>query len=450
MHVTVELLLMVARGELPPEALAEIAEEHVREVCPPCRREWEAASDPGEARRPGRVPHAPHPPLPDLAADDHAATLASQPECRRRLSAIRRERRRASRALDALLALPPEEWPARVAASLGAFHTRAFAELLLHESRERVRAEPALAGRLAELVPEVLRRLPTTAESWPLALAVRAEAHRANALRVAGDLPAADRAFTALRQRIADRAPREPAALGEIASLEASLRLDERRYHDAEELLGRALLLHRQAGDEKALRRTQVQLGMVLRGQGCPEEALVQLREGLRHLSPDGDEVLQVAAVNCTALCLCDLEDYEAAQCCLNEHRALYDRPADSPPIEAAQRATEGRIALGLGRPTKAAVDLVASRDAFLACDRAYDAALASLYLACAYLEAGETAELKRLAADLVPAFRARGVSREALAALGLLARAVAEERLTRATVDQIRRRLESTRAPAG
>jgi GNAT superfamily N-acetyltransferase len=100
-------------------------------------------------------------------------------------------------------------------------------------------------------------------------------------------------------------------------------------------------------------------------------------------------------------------------------------------------------VLLGQGRHDEAADAYHACRDGYLALDRTYDAALASLDLAQTYLEAGRTAELKELAADLVPQFRARGVGRETLAALMLLAKAVAAEKATAAVVAELRRRLE-------
>ena len=79
------------------------------------------------------------------------------------------------------------------------------------------------------------------------------------------------------------------------------------------------------------------------------------------------------------------------------------------------------------------------ARDRSLALDRDYDAILASLFLADALLAAGKTAELRRLAADLVPLFQARGVERETLASLRLLAQAVQAETLTAPLLAELR-----------
>ena len=85
-----------------------------------------------------------------------------------------------------------------------------------------------------------------------------------------------------------------------------------------------------------------------------------------------------------------------------------------------------------------------AARDQFLALDRDYDAVLTSLYLADTLLVANKTTELRRLAAELVPLFKARGVERETLASLRLLAQAVQAETVTAALLSELRQSLAS------
>jgi hypothetical protein len=58
----------------------------------------------------------------------------------------------------------------------------------------------------------------------------------------------------------------------------------------------------------------------------------------------------------------------------------------------------------------------------------AYDAALATLELAVLYLEQERTREVKALARQMAPIFKAQGVHREALAALKLFCEAAEKE----------------------
>ena len=183
MHVSVDLLLDVARGALPLETLAEVEADHVRDLCPECRSEWQAArAEAAPRREPFAPPAAPHPPLSEPAAEDRFVSLADYDERRARISVQRHELRKAREDLSNLLKLPPEEWADRIAFGLSRCRSRAFAELLLAESRSRAATEPELAARLASLVPEALHWMPPTAETWPRALARRADSLRGDAL----------------------------------------------------------------------------------------------------------------------------------------------------------------------------------------------------------------------------------------------------------------------------
>jgi hypothetical protein len=106
----------------------------------------------------------------------------------------------------------------------------------------------------------------------------------------------------------------------------------------------------------------------------------------------------------------------------------------------------KGRIARGLGQHLEAEALLVAARARFLAEEIPYDAASVSLDLAVLYAEQRRTAELKKLAAEMLPIFTAWQIHREALAALMFLKQAVDAEQLTVQTavgVAQFLRRAE-------
>jgi hypothetical protein len=61
----------------------------------------------------------------------------------------------------------------------------------------------------------------------------------------------------------------------------------------------------------------------------------------------------------------------------------------------------------------------------------AYDCALVSLELAALHLEEGRTAEVRRLAAEMLWIFKAQGIDREALAALRVFREATEKEAAT-------------------
>lgn len=456
-HVRSEHHVHTVRGEQAPAVLAHLVHRHVLERCPVCRDEWLALS----AEQPrfhallgGLVEPAATEERPDDRPDDRPVLPQHFPANARDVSALAAElerhkaiRKKAVRELWLLRRRPPERWAETVDRANSRYRSRAFAELLIETGREIIRTRPLEAERLVALVPAVLaKRYPPARVDWSAILVARAAAHRANALRVAGDLTWAARAFAELRRDLAERPIREPSALAEIASLEASLAIGQRRFREAEELLDRAVLLYRHAGDPLGESRTLVKQGHALQASQRPAEAIRRLVLAATQLDPVQHGYLLLSAVNCRVACLCDLERYEEAGVLLEEHLDLYEA-SDDIHVGSILRDLEGRVALGLGRFDEAVEAFAASRDGLLAVDRTYDAALAVLDLAWVYHQAGRRHELVLLARELVPTFRARGVSREALGALALLARAAATDSLSRDLLDRLRRRLEAASA---
>jgi len=56
MHITRELLEAIARGEIPVRVLEDTIFEHLKKVCPYCRRELEEFAREQEAKRKGKDP----------------------------------------------------------------------------------------------------------------------------------------------------------------------------------------------------------------------------------------------------------------------------------------------------------------------------------------------------------------------------------------------------------
>jgi len=453
-HVPAEHHVRTERGLQPPGVVAILQHRHVEDVCPQCRQAWEALSTDDRRRLLAALadlpPAASEPPLGPPVAAHLPALSPDVAEEERRVERQRRIRKQAMLDLWRLRRLPPERREERILRANKRFRTRALAELLLEASRDAVRTDPAEAESLASLVPVVLRETPGALDRpWARALALRGHAHQANAIRVSGDLPEAERRFRALRARAAALPPLDPATAAELASLEASLRLGQRRHAEAEELLDRALLLFRHAGDEVGVGKVGVKRGMLLRAEGRLAAAVDELRDAMLRLDPLEHSQLHLSAVNSALGCLCDLERFTEAERFLADRLDDYEA-SESPYAGAFVRAHQGRIALGMGRHAEAVEQLAASRDGFLELGRTYDAALATLDLACAHLAAGDRAALRRLAASLIPAFRSRAVSRETLAALGLVARAISEDRFTAAAAAELRRRLHAARPHGG
>jgi len=446
MHLTLESYLRALREGSPAEVLYRRVHTHLLETCEVCAAEWQGGDGAPVVALPAARLRDPDP----AEYDVPEAWLVTQHQVDRQ-KARRSRRREAARLarvdLTRLLRLPTERWRERVTGARTRYRSRALAELMIAECRQRVRSHPRQAVLLAELVSAVLAWTISRPElTWAPPLLLRAEAQRANALRVAGDLPAADGAFRALRADLARHPVEDPLLGAELDSLEASLRIGQRAFPEAEALLARAAAAYRRGADRDGEARTSIQLANLLQALGRPEEVLPHLDRAASLIDAEKEPFLYASTVTGRVNVLCDLDRAGEAARLLSLHAAAYADCGDAF-IDHLYRFLRGRVALGAGGHAEAERHFQASRDAFLELGRDYDAILTSLYLADALLAAGKLAELRDLAAELVPLFRARGVARETLAALRLLAQAAAAETLTAAVLQDVRRRLEG--APA-
>lgn len=451
-HVKVEHYIRTHEGHQSPSILGRLIHEHLLESCPVCRQAWERLAGDQDALRKllAEVP----PGSREAAADDGVPSryLSAFGQAARRLEEetrrLRRERRRARRHLRLLLEVAPEDRVERIETARSRYRSRAFAELLIEECRERVRNEPREAENLASLVPTVLHWTPGAAEhEWAQVLRRRAAAHRANALRVAGDLPQADRLFATLRRDLAAAPLTDASALAEMTSLEASLRIDQRRFTEAEELLDRAALLYERGREPKGKAKVLIKQANLLQDQGESGEALLRLQSA-SHLLDEEDSFLYLCTVTERALCLCNLEKFDEVEALLAENVGLFEESSD-PFAGTLFRGLQGRAYLGQKRYDKAEEALSACRDGYLSMERAYDAALASLDLAFVYLAQGRDKELQQLAGELLQIFRSRRVPERVIATLQLFSKAVTREELSRKLLRDIRARLQEFAAGA-
>ena len=445
MHVNLSHYLDTLRCILPRELLLQQAHRHLMDLCPVCRGEWDGrphfhpapATDGGSLEKPDLAAR----PIPSKR--DFSLTLYEQEHAR--LSRMRAIARRAREDVARLRRLPPARWPATVARSKTRFRSRAFVLLLLDESKRAVRTAPHEAAAFAALVPLALdQRKGREALAWARELRALAAAHHANAVRIEGDLPGADRDFAALRTELRRTSPASADTEAEIASLEASLRIDQRRFDDAERLLAGAA-----RGAERLAGRIFVQHANLLMTLGQAEHALDRFERAAATLDPASEPHLHLCVVTGRVNCLCDLDRYREADRLLTSKRPDLVDKGDSQ-TAAFYTFYRSRVDLGLGRLKAAERGFSDARDKLIALGRNYDAIQANLFLADALLAAGKVAELRDLAADLVPLFKARGVEREALASLRLLAQAVQAETVTAALLSELRQSLATGSHGAG
>lgn len=423
-HITRELLLGVHRGELSARLLTQIGLQHLLSLCPLCRREFE------RFRR-------------DAAVRTRADAAMASAAFGAQVAQLEQKHRQAKRDLQDLLKLPQEERTGRIKRSRSRFRGSHLALLLLEQSDRRLIKDAREAYRFSELARIVMQQSPYDQEMLGiLALAV---ASMANASRVGGNTRRAEEHFSHARYLVTDHGVTDPTILARIDDLEGSLRKDQRRLSEAEELLTRAVMFYQLADSRVDMARVLVNLGATYNLQGRTDQAIEVTRAALDELSDEREPRLYMNGRYNLALFLVESGEPGQAAEVLDADSDLYKRYPE-PWVQLRLIGLRGKIAQARGDFAAAEAAFVRMRDGFLEEGHGYDAAVVSMDLALLYLRQGRTAELKTLAREMLPIFRSQDVHREAVAALVLFQEAVREEQITAAFVRELAAYLDAAR----
>lgn len=395
-HINRLLIYAVLNGDLPGGLVAKIALDHMLSSCNECRREYELAQAALRIR-----------PTPSSVV---TSLLAKHVQNERRLSAA------AERDFKALLRLPEAERRGRIYRARHRFRGAFLIQLLLEKSHDVITTSPYEALHWAQLGQLVAVLAPTDSTDLPLYVLVLAQI--GNASRAAGQFNEADESFRTARKTIVNHGIEDPLLLARVDDLESSLRRDQRRLGQSEELLARALFLYGLGNaplTDKA--RILVKLGQLYQLQGMLIEAAEVTETALRFIAEakGQDHKLYFAAMYNLAVFYADMGRADEASKILTV-------------IEGTQEALylvritglRGKIAAVLGDFNAAEKALLETRDSFIASGEAYayDAAIVSLDLALLYARQRRTAELHSTVASMVSIFEANELHREALAAV--------------------------------
>ncbi len=344
----------------------------------------------------------------------------------RRTSQVSGERASAPAQLAELLAMPNHERESAVAAQ-ARFHTYSLAAYTLERCEKVVFHDPAMAGELARLARTVAEQADPRECGGTAALAdlvAYAMAMEANAARVGGNLQDAFSTFL-LSRRTQDRGGADPDLSARIDLLEASLRRDLRQFAAAFELLDRAERGFVALNDRNLQARVIINRANVFLVTKELDRVVENLRKALT-LANDPWLALIVRHNLITALTECG-NAREAAD--------LYESSKDlyllyNDPLTTSRRIwAEGLIARELDEDLSRSEQLLTqAMERLVEHGYTYDAALAGLDLVVVYARRGQTAEVFRIASDLVRLFQSKEVHPEALAALKAVQQAAEQQ----------------------
>ena len=354
-----------------------------------------------------------------------------------RLAEIHREIESAAGLLEELTATPELERPERIRTEVRV-HALKLCDLLLKRSRGSWFRDPARAVELARMAVETAAWLDAAYYGEGLVEEERALAwaYLGNAYRIASDLRGAEEALLRAQEHH-QRAGEDALTGARILSFLASLRTSQGRFDEATEILDQAIAVYREARDRHLEGKALIQKGIASGLGGRPKEAIRQIRRGLLRVNVIDEPQLLVSAQHNLIWFLNDSGQHIEASGALEQTRSLYLTLGEQTHL-IRLRWLEGRIARDLGRLDQAETALREARDGFVERGIGFDAARVSLDLATVYLRQGRTADLKRLAAEMVPVFESRDVHQEALAALLLFRQAADAEEVTLGLLERI------------
>ena len=410
-------------GQLAPREASRVV-AHLLTGCASCRKQMEPLA--GVVLTPSHVPDEPV----EVGSEYDFPLFRAFAAARRYAASLARERREVERDReDPTL----REVPRPEAKGDGASAERDWdrCEQILARCRElrqggiEDRMDAAsLAVGLAERISPSLRGPRKLAD-----LQARAWAERGNARRVADDLPGAETDLAAALER-AHQGTGDPRLLARLLDLTASLRTDQRMFEEAAQLLDWVYRIYWALGESHEAGRSLISKSNTALYALDLEEATRLLGQGLSLIDVDREPGLVLVAVHNLLLHLIETDEIQQADRLLRQSRELH--AAYGGKMERLKlRWLDGRIAFKLGEQIRAEEAFSEVRAGFEEFGLLYDMALVSLELAEVWLEQGRTPEIRTLLDETVAIFQARGIRREAIAALLMLREAVERERAT-------------------
>lgn len=410
-------------GDLPEAEMRQVS-QHLLDGCSVCRQTSAALWKRGASIVEPQVEEVPARGACDEAIDRiFRIILAREAE-------VARERAQGRELFDELARHPPARQHLMVANS-ARFRSRMLCEILLEQAHEAGFREPARATELARLgvaIADLLaERSGEKGGEGLQGLRARAWAQLGNALRINSDHAGADQAFETATELL-DPARVTPHEIARVLDFEASLRRDQRRFAEATRLMDRVIAIYRKLGQRSLLGRSLQQKSLICGESGDSAGEIALLRRALELLNPEEEPRAFLSARHNLISALCESGRPREAFALLFHTRPLYLKQGDRLRL-LRLRWLEGAVSRGLQRYEQAAVAFLEVREAFLELGLDYDAALAALDLAEVYAIQGRTADVRRLADEMLEVFRSRNIHREAMAALAVLQKAASTER---------------------
>jgi tetratricopeptide (TPR) repeat protein len=327
-----------------------------------------------------------------------------------------------------IIARPPAERKALVRVDR-VYQTWCLCERLVDEGHQELYANRIAAEAWLDLALAVAEELDPKWYGAGLIndLKARVWAALGEARRLAADLRGAEEAFAEAARRIGEGSG-DALEEAQVLELEAALYRDRRRLPEALRRLDDVTLIYRQYGDFHLVGRAYIQKGRVHASLGNLEEAIRWSRQGLALIDPLRERRFELSARLSLMLQLEESGRGNEAWFLLQASRPEF-LAHGGVLLTLRLRWLEGKIQQSRGRHEEAEAAFLEARRGFVEQGIGFDAALVSLDLADLYAGEGRSEEMRRLAEEMLPVFKAGDLHREAVAALIVFQGALRMER---------------------
>ena len=338
------------------------------------------------------------------------------------LDGPRFERWQAEALWEEIRQLPFEQQKMHVACYL--FRTTALFDYLRQQSRLEGRNDRQLGVRLAELA---LISVESCGEAWTDRIYDRRAEGLiclGNARRLAADFPRSNAEFEAAWA--VWRAPRErrdPRIPARIHLNQGTLRMFQRRYDEALQMVDKALTLYEREGDTEGQILALIQRAAIRGYTDHIEESIRDLQTALN--LTDRDEAPYLVFTIYKNLTNTYLRAGSYGLAWQNIVLSLESRPGEDCPLGKAKVAwLKGCAKEGMGEPEEAESLYCEARTLYIEAEDSTSTALLGLDIAAFYSENGRHAEVMDLISKALPVLGSLRFHDETLAALALLSQA--------------------------
>jgi tetratricopeptide (TPR) repeat protein len=303
-----------------------------------------------------------------------------------------------------------------------------LARLLAERSFEQRYQDPRPMLRSARLAATIAERLEATSaqESAELAdLRAYCSSQVCHALRITGDLAAAEQAMTSARAAL-NEGTRDAVLRAGIHECLGTLRVFQRRTEAAILAYEDAAEIFRDLGRRHDLARVLVGEAVALTYAGDPEGALELLFEAIPKIEGERDPRLTLAACHAVVYSQIDAGRIDDASLKWIELRFLYEQVGD-PLVRLRQTWLEGKLLIAQGVIPAGIRLLETTREGYRRRGMLYDAAMIALEIAQGHLRLGHRDRVRALISEALPVFRDLDVDKNVLTAFVHLRRASGE-----------------------